>query len=182
MRFAPPALLFAALSCRGGALATIDVETGGEATVPAGTLLEDLLVDVGFESLVSMDLTTEEELANQGVEPGDITGARLVELELSAVAPAGSDLSFLDTLTVIVEAPGLPARAVASGDDFPSGVGTVSLELEAVDLGPYVVSQEMTLRTEISGHRPPEETTVAARVVVAVDVTAQGVRRAACGG
>jgi hypothetical protein len=182
MRHFAPALLFAALSCRGGALATIDVEAGGEAVVPAGTLVEDLLVDFGFDSLVSMDLTAEEELANQGVAPGDITGARLVELELVAVSPAGADLSFLDSLAVFVEAPGLPAVEVAAGAEFPEGVAAVSLDLAAVDLGPYVVSQEMTLRTEISGRRPSEETTVAARVVVAVDVTAQGVRRAACGG
>ena len=52
----------------------------------------------------------------------------------------------------------------------------VPFTLSDVDLTPYVVSQSMTLTTDVSAHRPEVDTTVEARFQVNVRVTAQGVR------
>ena len=82
-------MLFLLLGC--AELLTIEIEQTAVTVVESGTLLEDLIGDLGFSGFVSMDLTDSEELANQGVEPGDITGAKLVLLQLTAAWKAPLD-------------------------------------------------------------------------------------------
>ena len=55
-------------------------------------------------------------------------------------------------------------------DRHDSGV----VDLEDVDLTDYVVSQSLTIRTDVSGRRPEDETTVEARFALRVGVTSQG--------
>lgn len=165
------------LGCH-GSLFRLTVDESSEVVVPAATLLEVFLADFGFGELVTMDLTESQELENQGVAPGDIRDAELVDFVLTATAPTGADLSFLDRMEVWVEAPGLPRVRVAVQDDFPPGVAEVTFDLEDVDLTDYVVSQSMTFGTDVTGRRPEDETTVRADVSVRVGVTGQG----ACGG
>ncbi len=160
--------------CADGALTRIDVSGSATTVVPAGTLLEQLAGDLGFEDFVTMNLLEAEELRNQGVEPGDITEARLTGFELEAIAPDGADLAFLDALTVGVSAPDLPAAVLASSENFPEGTPTVALDLAEVDLAPYIVSASMSLTTDVTARRPDEEVTVEARYVVEVGVTLQG--------
>lgn len=170
-------LLMGGLACQ-GKLVTISVEKQSTTTVEGGSILENLLGDLGFDSFVSMDLTQSEELQNQGVEPGDIVDVRLVYLELEALSPPGADLSFIDSMDVYVSAPGLDEVRVASADDFPEGQAVVSFDIADVDLTDYVVSESMTLRTDVTGHRPDEDTEVEARFAVDVGVTVKG----ACSG
>ena len=165
--------LAAATSCD-GTLAHIDVKTGASAVVEGATLLEQLAGDMGFGDFVSMDLAAEEELANQGVGPGDIKDVRLIEFALTVTDPQGGDLSWLESMELYVEAPGVERALIASADSFPEGVASVSFDLYDVDLTPYAVSEEMTLATEVSGRRPDEDTTIQADVVLDVGVTGQG--------
>lgn len=160
------------LAC--GSLTTIDVQQSASATVEQGTILESLLGDIGFSDFVSMDLTESQELQNQGVEPGDIQEVYLRELSLTVKSPDGGDLSFFNSMEVYVEGPGLPKQLVAWQDTFPEGEGKVSFELEDVDLTDYVVSESMTLSTEVDAHRPEETTEIKATFSVEVGVTAQG--------
>lgn len=143
-------------------------------TVEQGTLLEQFAGDMGFGEFVSMDLTSSAELANQGVEPGDISEVYMENLELEAISPDGSDLAFISSVDVYVEAPDLPRVLVASQDDFPEGQALVAFDLEDVDLTDYVVSERMTFDTDVSGNRPEQTTDIAARFTVAVGVTGQG--------
>ena len=62
-------------------LLTISIEESATTTVAGGTVLEDLLGDLGFDEFVTMDLTSSEELKNQGVEPGDIAESALTLLQ-----------------------------------------------------------------------------------------------------
>lgn len=165
--------LVAATSCD-GTLAHIDVETGASAVVPGASILEQLAGDMGFGDFVSMDLAAEDELANQGVGPGDIKDVRLIEFTLTVTDPQGGDMSWLESLELYVEAPGVERALIASADDFPEGVASVSFDLYDVDLTPYAVSEAMTLATEVSGRRPDEDTTIQADVVLDVGVTGQG--------
>ena len=48
--------------------------------------------------------------------------------------------------------------------------------LEDVDLTPYIVSQALSLTTEVTASRPDEDTVVEARFVVDVTATVQGVK------
>ena len=157
-------------------LTTLHIEESAQTTVEEGTLLEDLLGDFGFESFVTMDLTQSEEMKNQGAEPGDVRNVELVLFELEALDPDGADLSFIESMDILVQAPGLEERLLASADDFPEGQALVAFTLGEVDLTPYVVSQSMTITTDVTAHRPDQDTLVEARFQVDVGVTGQGIR------
>lgn len=162
-----------ALACT-AKLFTIDVEGESVSVVEEGTLLEDLVGDLGFDEFLDMNVVESQELQNQGVEPGDIQDVRLVDFVLVATDPPGSDLSFLSEMALFVEAEGLERKRVAFQDAFPEGVAEVAFELEDVDLTSYAVSESMSLTVDVTGHRPADDTTVAARYVLAVGVTGQG--------
>ena len=169
-------VLFSALlwaGCQGGLL-TISVDEEASTEVPAGTLLESLLGDIGFGAFLDMDVMASEELQNQGVQPGDVVEVFLTSFDLETTSPAGADLSFLSEMHVWVEAPDLDRVEIAHTGTFPEGQGSVSLDLEGVDLADYVVSQSMTITTEVMGHRPEQDTTVTGRFSLDVGVTAQG--------
>lgn len=170
-RIAYPLLSVGWLACQSG-LFHIDVNESSKTTVPRGSILEDLLGDLGFEDFVSMDITAAEELQNQGVEPGDIEEVFLTSLVLAT--DAEHDLSFLGTMEVYVESPGLEKVRVAWQDDFPEGVSIVEFNLDDVDLTEYVVSQSVTITTEVNAHSPDDDTPVEARIGLDVGVTASG--------
>ena len=91
-----------------------------------------------------------------------------------SVEPVGVDLSFLSSIELWVEAPDLDAVLIASADSFPEGESLVVFDIEDVDLTDYVVSRSMTITTEVTGHRPDQDTLVEARFDLAVGVTGQG--------
>jgi hypothetical protein len=164
------------LAC--GKLFSIDVEETAVATVTRGTLLEDLLGELGFAGFLDMDITSAEEIQNQGVAPGDIQDVTLTDFFLTVTDPEGGDLSFLSSMAVYVESPGLERVMIASQDQFPTGVTVVPFRIEDVDLTEYVVSQSTTITTEVEGHRPEEDTTIEATFALSIGVTGQGCRNA----
>lgn len=157
-------------------LTTFSIEESAQTEIPKATLAEVLLGEMGFGDFVSMDLTESSELANQGVEPGDVEDVMLTYMELEALSPEGQDLSFFNEMRIFVEAPDLDRQELAWADDFPAGEGLVAFTLEEVDLTPYAISQSMTFDIEVDAARPEEETTVEARFGVDVRVTGQGIR------
>ncbi len=157
-----------------GTLFNIRIEDTATTTVEAATPLEVLLSDFGFGEFVAMDLTQAQELRNQGVEPGDISEVTFRELTLTVTSPPNGDLSFIDELEFWVSAPGLPRVRVASQSSFPDGAPSVSMILDDQDLTEYVVSESMTIETEITASRPQQRTTVDAFYAIRVGVTQQG--------
>jgi len=170
-------LLLTALAMTGcsGGLATITIEVEDTVTVEGGGLLSELVGTLGFDGFTQMNLIDAQELQNQGVSPGDIQEVFLSELTLSALSPDGADLSFIESLDVYVEAPDLPQVLVATQDSFPDGQDVVTFDLLGVDLTEYVVSESMTLTTDVTGNQPEDDTQVKAYVAIDVRVTAQGV-------
>ncbi|TVQ93384.1 MAG: hypothetical protein EA397_04510 [Deltaproteobacteria bacterium] len=162
-----------AIACQ-GQLFNVRVSGDATTTVPARTALEQLVGDFGFGEFVSMDLTESQELQNQGVEPGDIASARLVRFDLEAIDPDDADLSFLDSMSIYVEAPDLPRVLLATASEFPEGEAVVEFELTGEDIADHVVSQSMTFSTEVNGRRPTSRTEVLASYAVRVGVTGQG--------
>lgn len=157
-------------------LLTIEISETSQVMVEQGTVLESLLGDLGFGDFVSMDLTQSQELANQGVEPGDIERVTLTVLELEAIEPSEADLSFFESMIFYASSPDVEQVKIASAPGFPEGEGLVSFDLEDVNLTPYVVSESMTLTTEVTAKRPDQDTLVEARFTVEVQATVQGVK------
>jgi hypothetical protein len=170
-----PFLGLLAAGCSDG-LFYIEVEESAEVTVPGGTLLEELLGDLGFEEFVTMDITASDELVNQGVEPGDIVNVSLTTFDLEVTAPTDGDMTFFEEMSVFVDGDDLPRVRIASLDAFPEGQQRVSFDRDGVDLTPYVTGTAMGIDTEVTGRSPDEDTTIKAYFVVEVGVTSQGVR------
>ena len=161
------------LAC--GGLTHLTVSQSATAMIPAASLLEMLAGDVGFGSLVSFDLTQAQELKNQGVKREQIDSVKLQTLTLEITSPAdGQDFTFLDSIVFLVDAPGQPQKEIAHGGPFTQGQKSVSLTLAAVELAPYAAASSMTFSTAVKGRRPANATTVAAKVVLGVDVNVAG--------
>lgn len=161
-----------ALGC--GRLFNITIDDEVVTTVERGTVLEEFTGSLGFDELTAINVFDAQELQNQGVEPGDVEEVVLTQFDLEATAPEGADLSFLQELKLFVEAPGLDRLELASRSDFPEGQAYVELDLSGADISEYVVSESMTLTTDITANRPEEDIDVTAYWALRVGVTGQG--------
>ena len=172
------------LACGGNSLFHIELEESSEAFVEGTGLLGsavELVGGLGFDGFTQMNIVNAEELQNQGVSPGDIESAELVELRLAVKNPSDGDMSFLDSMDIYVSAPDLDRVLVASQNSFPEGSQEVYFELEGVNLVDYVVSEALTITTDVVGTAPVDDTTLEASFVLDIGVTAQGACRAAKG-
>jgi hypothetical protein len=172
-----PLLLLALGAC--SSLLTLEVEQTAS-TVVDGSALGGLLGALEFTDFGGLDVSIDTELQNAGVAPGDVAHVHVTQLTLST--PDGEDLSFLDGLAVYVSSDGLETVRIARLDAFPDGVTAVDLELDEVDLAPYVVADALTVTTEAEGVPPSSDTTVDAFLRLEVQATAQGACNAARGG
>ncbi|MFN7145427.1 MAG: hypothetical protein ACK4YP_16760 [Myxococcota bacterium] len=149
-------------------LLTIHIEQEGSGVVEGASVLGELLTALTIGGFDDLSVNIEQELANQGVDPGDISAVHVTELVLST--PDGEDLSFLDTIAITIVSPGLEEVRIAHAESFPEGVTSVALTLDDVDLTEYVVAESLTVNTEASGTLPAEDTTI--HVLMGIDVTA----------
>ena len=70
------------LGCSSG-IATITVELEDTTEVVGGGILSELIGAPGFDAFAQMNIVSSQDLADQGVEPGDITSATLTAVELT---------------------------------------------------------------------------------------------------
>lgn len=171
LRWLPLALLACAR------LLTVHIEQQASTVVEGAGALGVLLDALAFTGFTELDVTVDQELANQGVSDEEIDAAYLTAFTLST--PDGDDLSFLDTFEVYVAADDLDRVRIAHQDDFPEGAPSVDLVLDDVDLAPYIVAPSMTITTEVSGTAPMEDTTVDADIALDVEATPTGACNAA---
>jgi len=157
-----------------GELARIDVDFKDRTTVEGGGLLTQLTGTLGFDGFTQMNLIDSQELQNQGVEPGDISSAKLTTFRMTVISPDDGDLSFIESMDVLVGGPNLDEVQIASQDTFPPGQQVVDFVLPGTDLTDYVVSESMTLTTDVTGNLPQRDTLIGAYVVLTVGATLQG--------
>ena len=73
------------LGCGDKGLFQIEIEESSEAVVEGTGLLGtavELVGGLGFEGFTQMNIVNAQELQNQGVSPGDIVAAEIVELKI----------------------------------------------------------------------------------------------------
>ncbi len=173
-------LLLVCNACGDSSLFTIEVAESStveiEGTGPLGGVTE-LVGNLGFDGFTEMNIVESEELANQGVSPGDIEEAQIVHFSLTVEAPEDGDLSFIESMDIFVESEGLPTELVAAQTDFAASM--VEFNLVGVDLTEYIISESVTITTDVSGTLPADDTTVRADITLSVGVTAQGAKNAA---
>jgi hypothetical protein len=154
----------------GCGLLTFTVDEEDETTVPSGGVLGNLLGVIDLGGLDDMDVSIEQELADQGAEPGDLKSIELTRFDLHG----DPDLGFLTSLDVYVRANGIPEALVASTGDVPAGQTDVSLDLEPIDLADQVIAGGLVFRIDAHGKPPAEETDIVADVSAEVSATAKG--------
>lgn len=151
----------------------IDVSVGGKAEIPAGTLLDKLLGSVAFGGFDKVDFT--ESFKNQGVTKDDVDAVHLKTMTLIVEAPTTGNFDFIQSVHFFAKADGLDKVEIASMDSIPKGKHELDLIVNAdADLKAYVVAPSMQIVSEVQGSRPDEATTVAAAVVLDVDIHIPG--------
>lgn len=159
--------------CTCAGIDNIDVPIDAKANIPKATLVDTLLGLVKFTGFDSIDLS--QELQNQGVTKDDVDSVKLTSFTLTIEAPPGQTFDFLDSLAFFAESKGLDKVQIASLNPVPKGKSKLTLDVNGdVDLKPYVVAPSMTVSSEVDGSRPDNDTTVAASVVLDVDVHIPG--------
>ncbi len=159
-----------------GGIDNVGVTATARSTVPAATPLEVALGQMGFGEFATFDLMQSQELQAKGVKRSAVDSVHLRSLTLTLTAPpSGQDLTFIDRVEFYAEAGGQPRRLIASGGPFQAGTTEVGLDVEAVDLTPYVTAPSMSVTTDVTGRRPQYETTVQATMRLDVDVNVSGV-------
>lgn len=160
-----------AMLCTCGTLDRFDVGTSASADIPKATLLDELIGLVDFDGFDEIDFS--KDIANQGVTEDQIDSVVLTGFEIHTAAGSGATLDFVESASFYAEAEGLPRVLVASGSNF-AGKTSVELDLEDVELKPYVVAPSMTLSAEVKGKKPSQDTTVTADVTLTIDATIPG--------
>lgn len=166
------AVLVAAMALAGCGLDHVDVSAKADAVVPAATPLDTLLATVDFPGMNQIDFS--ESLANQGVSRSDVDAVHEKSFALTVTAPADGSFDFLDSIAFYAEADGQPRVRIAHEDTVPRGARELLLQIDDVDLAPYVAAPKMTIASEVKGHLPAKETHVHAEVVLDVDVNVTG--------
>ena len=174
MMLKPIALAFACLSVVTTVACVPDVTFGvtieGDTEVESGGLLGEVLdVFPAFGGFNSFDVASSDEFENNNAQKENVKAAHLVSFSLEATAPDGATLDFLDSIAFFVSAPDLDTVQIASAD-VEDGDRQIDLDVDDVDLAPYVRADTMTFTTEISGRQPTEDTTVEA--LVELEITA----------
>ena len=154
----------------GCGLLRFTVEEDATTTVEGGGVVGEVLGVLDLGGLDDLDVTIEQEMADQGVEPGDLEAVTVDVLTLAA----DPDLHFLTSIDVYARADGFDEVLVASGREFPAGEGKVELETTGVNLADAVVAGGMTFRVDAAGDPPAEDTDIDVHVEVTVEATAQG--------
>lgn len=150
-----------------------DVPVDAQATIPASTIIDQLLDPISFGALESIDFT--QELKNQGVTKSDVDSVHMQSFSLSVTAPAGQTFDFVDSVAFSVETEGQPKSLVAKIDAVPKGATKIDLVVERnLELAPYVVAPSMRMTTSVQGKRPMQQTNIAAHLVFDLDVNVTG--------
>jgi hypothetical protein len=175
MRLPDRSILAVAALCIGCSdLDNIDIEAGGQTTVPAGTVVDQLLGDLQFLGFEGFDISESQEFANAGYSKSQIDSVRLTRLSLSIASPETGNFDFLERVAFFAESEGLARIEIARLDPVPPGSNVLELELSDVDLRDYAAAESMTITTEATGVRPDTETAVDALAILDVDVNISG--------
>ena len=167
-------LLISLATCSG--LDNFQITESSESTVSGATIFERLIGDLGFGDWLNLDLTQNEKLANQGVEGHQLDTVYLHSLTLTITeGHRDQDFSFIESIDFFANGPGLEKKLIARGSSFATGIKSVGLEIESVNLAPYASANSMTITTDVDGHRPDHQTTIRAEIVLDIDVNVAGV-------
>lgn len=173
MRLAP-LVAAAGLGLAACAPSSFTTELKGESTVPAGPpgVTTDLNAFPSISSFAGLDFDQNQDFKNQGVKKSDVTSAKVKSLTLRVLSPNDQDFTFLDSVEFFAKAGDREAR-IARRQDIsrlslrpPNPV--LSLDVDGVELQPFVSAPTMSIIVRGRGRMPERE--VRLQAVVALEV------------
>lgn len=92
---------------------------------------------------------SEQRFEDEGIESDWIDSVRLIGLKLTVTSPQGEDFSFLENVSIYMNADNQPEVLIASKIPVPENAGnSIDLEVTGADLYPYISQNSFSLRTE----------------------------------
>ncbi len=135
----------------------VNINIREQADVEGGTALEGMLGGFQFSRFAALDVTQSQEFQNTGASRQHIQRASVSVLALTVLSPANQDFNFIEEIAFFAEAPGQPRQRIAR-KVVPRGVRHFDLDLDGIDLTPYVKAESMRITTEVKGRRPASDT------------------------
>jgi hypothetical protein len=172
LAFALPFLVLAAC----GRLDEVDVTRSASVTIPGATGGGDL--PSGSVSGLRIALGSAL-LREQGIDPGDVDGARLRRVHVEVTA--GSSLeTWADAISLHAEGAGLPRVLLAQKTgirSLPAGTTSLDLDVPATELKPYLDAATAAVTADATGRAPGADTTLKVTATIRVDVNVSGLLR-----
>jgi len=176
MRHTAWAVLLAALFTAGCGLNEFDVSQSGTATVAGASLLGQVLNTLPpMQGFNDFDLSQTQAFENQNAQKDHVSSTALTAFTLKITSPPSQDFGFLDTVAFFVSADGLPKVRVAHKEGI-AALGltapnpTLTLDLDQVELAPYVKADSMNITAEVNGRQPSSDTALTAAATFHVKV------------
>lgn len=161
-------LSFAAAILFAGCGATFDVSIDSSTTIKSGGLVQNV-VNANFGDFSSIDLSQSQAFKNAGVDKKHVDSVKLSSLDLVIESPEGATLEFIDDIEFFLEADGAPKKRLAFAKNIPNDSTSVALEIDDLELVPYVTAPAMNITTKTKAHAPQKDTTIKATLVFTVD-------------
>lgn len=136
--------LFAFTACEEvDKLTQFEIEYNESVTIPASSI-----INTPFNiATPDVESDSEQNFQINNTNKDLIEEIYLKELDLTITAPAGEDFSFLEEVTIYINADGLPEQEIASKKPVPSTTGmTLVLDVTQADLQSYIKKDEFSLR------------------------------------
>ena len=177
MRLASVLSVCALLSLVACAPPAFVAEVKGETTVPADPTGVSSVLDAfpAVGSFASLDFNQNQDFQNQGVTKEQVASAKLKSLQLTVLSPPDQDFSFLDSLEFYAKAGDQEERIARKQDisrlqlSAPNPV--LRMEMEGVELQPFVAAPSMSIIVRGKGRMPEQEVRLQAIVVLDVGVS-----------
>jgi hypothetical protein len=156
---------------------TLSFETTvkGGAEIPGNNSLLPVLLDTfpGLGGFTTIDFDQNQEFQNQGATKENVDSVKAVSYQLQIQGPASQDFAFLDSLEFYAQADGLPEVLLAKKTgiaslQLPTPNPTLELDLQDVELKPYVTKPSMGIAVRGTGRQPKNTTQLEARVKLKV--------------
>lgn len=169
-----------ALGVLGGLLAagcepgTFYADLQGETTVKGSPLPDILNAFSPIGSFTNVDFNANQDFQNAGITKDQVRSVTVSAFSLKITSPTTQDFSFLDSISFYAKVGETEALIAGKSHiaslDLPAPNPELILDLEPVELQPFVTASAMSIVVRGNGSVPRSDTTIQANVKLKVGV------------
>jgi hypothetical protein len=154
-----------------GSIGSFDVDLPADGEIPGAAVVT---MGSQFTAYGSASSTISEAFTNKGVKPGEFQSAEISAGFVSVPQSEATSLAHIQSFEIDVAAPGLPTVAIAQQSTAAFAAkptsGMVNLEVEKVELKPYLTAASVTFTAKPVFTSPPPPTAVPLHVDLTLHV------------